>query len=100
MHVRAECSLFYRALLQKRPMILRSLLVVATPYMNENKGMRQHACPTGWRRLIGSLILYRSFSAKEPYSFFCKGALQKRLHSAKETYDFKEPTNCSRPIYK
>ena len=25
-------SLFYRALLQKRPIILRSLLVVATPY--------------------------------------------------------------------
>jgi len=28
----AEYSLFYRALLQKRPMILRSLLIVATPY--------------------------------------------------------------------
>jgi len=28
----AEYSLFYRALLQKRPVILRSLLVVATPY--------------------------------------------------------------------
>ena len=28
----AECSLFYRALLQKRPIILRSLLTVATPY--------------------------------------------------------------------
>jgi len=28
----AECCLFYRALLQKRPMILRSLLIVATPY--------------------------------------------------------------------
>ena len=27
-----EYSLFYRALLQKRPTILRSLLVVATPY--------------------------------------------------------------------
>jgi len=27
----AEYSLFYRALLQKRPMILRSLLIVATP---------------------------------------------------------------------
>jgi len=25
---------------------------------------------------------------------FCKRALQKRLHFAKETYDFKEPTNC------
>jgi len=28
----AEYSLFYRALLQKRPIILRSLLIVATPY--------------------------------------------------------------------
>ena len=28
----AEYRLFYRALLQKRPIILRSLLVVATPY--------------------------------------------------------------------
>ena len=26
-----EYSLFYRALLQKRPMILRSILIVATP---------------------------------------------------------------------
>ena len=30
----AEYHLFYRALLQKRPIILRSLLVVATPYGN------------------------------------------------------------------
>ena len=29
----AEYSLFYRALLQKRPIILRCLLIVATPYM-------------------------------------------------------------------
>jgi len=29
---------------------------------------------------------------------FCKRALQKRLYSAKETYHFKEPTNCSHPI--
>ena len=28
----AEYSLFYRALLQKRPIILRSLLIKATPY--------------------------------------------------------------------
>jgi len=28
----AEYSLFYRALLQKRPILLRSLLIVATPY--------------------------------------------------------------------
>jgi len=30
--------------------------------------------------------------------FFCKRALSKRLYSAKETYNFKEPTNHSHPI--
>ena len=30
---------------------------------------------------------------------FCKRVLQKRRHSAKETYNFKEPTNCSHAIY-
>jgi len=29
---------------------------------------------------------------------FCKRALSKRPFSAKETYDFKEPTNRSHPI--
>jgi len=29
---------------------------------------------------------------------FCKRALQKRLYSAKETYNFKEPTSRSHPI--
>jgi len=29
---------------------------------------------------------------------FCKRALQKRLNSAKETYNFKEPTNGSHSI--
>ena len=31
-------------------------------------------------------------------SLFCKRALQKRLFSAKETYNLKEPTNRSHPI--
>jgi len=30
----AEYRLFHRVLLQKRPIIARSLLIVATPYMN------------------------------------------------------------------
>jgi len=30
---------------------------------------------------------------------FCKRALQKKWYSAKETYNFKEPTNRSHPIY-
>ena len=29
---------------------------------------------------------------------FCKRALSKRRYSAKETYDFKEPTNRSHPM--
>jgi len=29
---------------------------------------------------------------------FCKRALSKRRYSAKETYDFKEPTNRSHPV--
>jgi len=41
----AECSLFYRALLQKRPTFLRSLLIVATPYqIDTHKHKRKHAC--------------------------------------------------------
>ena len=56
----AEYSLFYRALLQKRPIILRSLLIVATPY---------HDCVTshvGYVKNVGSLKLQVS-CAKEPY---------------------------------
>jgi len=34
----------------------------------------------------------------EIIGLFCKRALQKRLYSAKETYDLKEPTNRSHPI--
>jgi len=41
-----------------------------------------------WLRLVGSLKLYVSF-AKEPY---------KREYSAKETYNFKEPTKRSHPV--
>jgi len=37
----AEYGMFYRALLQKRPVILRSLLVVATPYCREHLHLRQ-----------------------------------------------------------
>jgi len=41
----AEFGLFYRALLQKRPTLLRSLLIVATPYI-------QCACPASSFRVI------------------------------------------------
>ena len=69
----AECSLCCRALLQKRPINLRILLFdsyeVAT---------------------ISRLLKITGL--------FCKRALQKRLHSAKEACNFKEPTNRSHPI--
>ena len=65
----AEYSLFYRALLQKRPIILRSLLILATP----------SGVPSVSRidKLIG---------------LFCKRALSNRRYSAKETCDFIDPT--------
>jgi len=55
----AEYRLFYRALLQKRPVILRSLLIVATPY-DARDVMAQHydaECvhTMDWLRLVGSL---------------------------------------------
>jgi len=36
----AEYRLFYRALLQKRPIILRSLLIVASPYLSAMSPLR------------------------------------------------------------
>jgi len=47
----AECSLFYTALLQKSPIILRCLLIVATPY--------QAAC---WRIIASSGCLRRQLT--------------------------------------
>jgi len=58
-----EYRLLYRALLQQRPMILRSLLIVATPY---------DRCST---HNTGSLKILFSF-AKEPYKI--DDILQKR----------------------
>ena len=42
----AEYSLFYRALLQKRPVILRSLLTKATPYKGHEP--KKYKTPTSW----------------------------------------------------
>jgi len=49
----AEYRLFYRALLQKRPMILRSLLIVAAPYSH-----------------IQSILRYIFLTCKYPYDLF------------------------------
>jgi len=66
----AEYGLFCRALLQKRP--IRDIL--------ETYGVAT----------ISRLLKITGL--------FCKRALQKRLYSAIETYNLKEPTNCSHPI--
>jgi len=41
----------------------------------------------GTRNWISQVVLLKIIG------LFCKRALYKRLHSAKETYNFKEPTN-------
>jgi len=48
-----------------------------------------------YRSLYGLATISRLFKMKGP---FCKRALEKRLYSAKETYNFKEPINRSQPI--
>jgi len=50
----AEYRLFYMALLQKRPMILRSLPIVATPYWNESCTRCEYECakPHTWSDYI------------------------------------------------
>jgi len=64
----AEYRLIYRARLQKRPTILRSLLIVATPYladiwwcniMVQHGGTIGGAGPAdmGWLRSVGSIKL-------------------------------------------
>jgi len=47
----AEYRLFYRALLQKRPIILRSLRIEATPYHRVSTAVSA----MGWLRFVGSL---------------------------------------------
>jgi len=42
--------------------------------------------------------MYRHLKLPEDIGLFCKRALEKRRYSAKETYSFKEPTNCSHSI--
>jgi len=49
-HSRGEYRLFNRSLLQKRPIILRSLLIERDDILNDGNDM-------GWLRLVGSLKL-------------------------------------------
>ena len=48
----AEYSLFYRALLQKRPIILRSLLIVATPYLFSRESETINTLEREWRYIL------------------------------------------------
>jgi len=49
-----EYRLFHRALLQKRPTILRSPLLVATPYRQKSPTSDSADEDVGWLRLVGS----------------------------------------------
>jgi len=49
-----------------------------------------YSCPSSGVPTISRLL--------QIIGLFCKRALYKRRYSAKETYNFKEPTTCSHPI--
>ena len=140
----AEYSLFYRALLQKRPTIWRSLLIVATPYQIAASIPLLNCCvlpnrcvkwllsakmtwthfwellSTGAERGRG-VIVYLPDWHKGTLSWylsmhhmcygvatisrllkiiglFCRISALLQGSFAKETYNFKEPTNRSHPI--
>jgi len=67
----AEYSLFNRVLLQKRPIILRSLLIVAKP---------PHMCIYTYGVATMSRLL-------KIIGLICKKVLEERLYSGKETYN-------------
>jgi len=95
-----EYSLFHRALLQKRPIILRSMLIVATPYVCvylcfERETHKRGIHPRETHRHTQTLSReYTDTLARESVyiGLFCKRSLSKRLYSTKETCNFKEPT--------
>ena len=64
----AEYHLFYRALLQKRPIILQSLLIVATPYLTPYTQVSFAGKPFFERSLLPDLSFYRPHSQEPPKS--------------------------------
>ena len=94
--------------LQKRPMILRSLLIVDTPWSSTGRisrvpyttdYMALFYCFYIKQNLYMADLIYMYISPQTSYTcLFGKRALWKRLFSAKETYDFKKPTHLSHPI--
>jgi len=71
----AEYSLFYRVLLQKRPIILSILLTKATPYMHTHKATPYIHCETRQSMTYASyLSLLQNILSF--IGFFCKRDLQ------------------------
>ena len=99
--------LFYRALLQKRPIIFRSLLIVATLYGSSPPSIYcllricvRIFCVGASQKCANRYYGVASVSRIDKMiGLFCKRALQKRRYSAKETYNLIDPTDCSHPIY-
>ena len=61
-------------------------------FMNVGLSCGEYFCVWYWYRVSTISRLLKIIG------LFCKRALEKRLYSAKETYNFKEPTNHSQPI--
>jgi len=90
-------DLFCRALLQKRPIFLSILLIVATPYQErrETSTKKDVFRETSSRDVYGVATISRML---ENIGLFCKRALQKRPVFWKQTCIFKHPTHRIRPI--
>jgi len=91
-----EYRLFYRVLLQKRPIILRSLIIVATPYAsvicicNMVQSYTSVSC-TGRRRPIGCLIFIGHFPQN---SHIISGSFAKNNLQLKASCQFSPPCIC------
>ena len=73
----AEYSLFYRALLQKRPIILRSLLIVGTPYIIKcSYIVKKPQLSLRWSHICICSLKVQVFFAE--YRLFYRALLQKR----------------------
>jgi len=70
----AEYRLFYKALLQKRPIIQRSLLIVATPYTVDKTKFKPGGCLTPHPHLSLSHFLSHTHRARtQTHTFSCTG---------------------------